>query len=496
MRFPRNSLFWLLAAALGATTLWSSVSLMHDTTQARELVVQVSASVLHDVVMLTESRVEALALESAARCATRDLRRAPGMACVHYDVRAGTLDSGGAPLSAILKAEAARRRGDRPTVRLVTDSSLGENAALTVVRHDDAGTATAVDGIIMPRAHLMDALFREGPLAAALFDAPLSLAQLDSGSLRVSDVQGRTLFGVIQPFNRFRTSARGTGALDGIGFTVGLSGWSVPVANQGRVPLPTLWHNGILILSTILMVVVAAVSTRRELLLARARSDFIAGVSHDLRMPLAQVLLAGETLALQRERDAGQRVTLASSIVREARRLMGLVDNVLLYSRTGAVKLEPQRDDVSLDALFSDVVESVELAVQDAGQQLATDASPVPAVIGDRSLLRQAIVNLVDNAVKYGPRGQQVTLSALRTDGGRVHITVDDHGPGVPIADRARVFAPYARLAHDQVSERTGTGLGLAVVQQVVTAMQGRVWLEDAPGGGTRAVIELPEGKP
>ena len=97
-----------------------------------------------------------------------------------------------------------------------------------------------------------------------------------------------------------------------------------------------------LTLATLLVIAFAIGSSRRELLLARTRSDFIAGVSHDLRMPLAQILIAGETMTLRRERDETERVWLSSSIVREARRLISIVDNVLLFSRSGAVALRPR----------------------------------------------------------------------------------------------------------------------------------------------------------
>jgi signal transduction histidine kinase len=184
-------------------------------------------------------------------------------------------------------------------------------------------------------------------------------------------------------------------------------------------------------------------------------------------------------------------VSLASSIVRETRRLMALVYNVLLFSRSGAVELKPALRPVPVDEVLGDVVESVRLAVDDAGQSIEIASSTPTVVVADRRLLRQALVNLVDNALKYGAPGQRIRLGA-ETAGVSVRLFVDDEGPGIPATDRARIFEPYARLSHDQVSERTGTGLGLAVVRQIAEACGGRVWLEDAPQHGARAVIELP----
>jgi signal transduction histidine kinase len=226
------------------------------------------------------------------------------------------------------------------------------------------------------------------------------------------------------------------------------------------------------------------------LLLARARSDFIAGVSHDLRMPLAQILIASETIALGRERDANDRASLASSIVREARRLVGLVDNVLLFSKSGAVDLNPVIRSVPVWQLLSDAADAVRLSVEDAGQTLEVNAGFVADVKADARLLRQVLVNLVDNALKYGSPGQRIVLGA-EAHGRLVRVFVEDEGPGIPATERDRIFEPYARLAHDQVSERTGTGLGLAVVRQIVEACGGRVWVEDGKTHGVRAIVEL-----
>jgi signal transduction histidine kinase len=265
----------------------------------------------------------------------------------------------------------------------------------------------------------------------------------------------------------------------------------IPHSLLVTVPHTLLWHNGALILATVIVTALAFGSSRREAALASARGDFIAGVSHDLRMPLAQILLASETMTLREDLDSGERSTLAHSIVRESKRLIGLVENLLLFSRSGAAELRPRRDVVPVRPLLEESVEAVQLAAQDAGQSVEIHADASLALIGEARLLRQALVNLVDNAIKYGPRGQQIIITAA-TEGAIVRISVDDQGPGIPVAERERVFEPYERLMRDQSSERTGTGLGLAVVSYIVRASGGVVTIADAPAGGARVQLELP----
>jgi signal transduction histidine kinase len=321
----------------------------------------------------------------------------------------------------------------------------------------------------------------------ALVD-PSGLTRLDSLSLEIRSSAGASLFGRLGN-GRARAIAHLNGPLGGLELWIALSPSGVAEPLLAPHSRSRLWNLGMLLVATVVVVALAATVARRELLLARARSDFVAGVSHDLRMPLAQILIASETLSLQRERTDAERLSLASSIVRETRRLVGLVDNVLLFSRSDTLELKPVLRPVVVAELLDELVDAVALAVEDAGQTIDVRVDPDLAVIADRRLVRQALVNLVDNALKYGQAGQRIQLAAVRR-GHALRLSVEDEGPGIPEAERERVFEPYARLAHDQVSERTGTGLGLAVVRQIATACRGRVWIERGERG-SRAVLEL-----
>jgi len=513
---------------LGAMTVFAGVSTIHDGGQQRTTLSLVTQATAMHLSALASARLERLAFEAFAPAgpiaasppapaigqATIDLlvrRQRDGIACAcrevlpvshffHYDAVRRTLDiaavdsqaRSAGPDERIL-TEIARREAEADRAisnsasRIIADDRLGTNGVVALVQRDDRGTALAVYGMVANMHDALSALFERSPQRSAIDSA--GLTRLDSLSLEVRAVNGEVLFGTLGT-GRARGVVHLGGPLRGLQLTIAITPRLVasPLL-EPHSPL-RLWHLGALLAATIVVLTVAATASRRELLLARARSDFIAGVSHDLRMPLAQILIASETLTLQRERNENERLSLASSIVRETRRLMALVDNVLLFSRSGAVELEPMLRAVPVGELLSETTDAVRLAVEDAGQTIRVAQSTTQMVMGDRRLVRQALVNLVDNALKYGAPGQRITLGAEQS-GTTVRLTVQDEGPGIPESERDRIFEPYARLDHDQVSERTGSGLGLAVVRQIAEACKGRVWVEAAPGRGARAVMEL-----
>jgi signal transduction histidine kinase len=104
------------------------------------------------------------------------------------------------------------------------------------------------------------------------------------------------------------------------------------------------------------------------------------------------------------------------------------------------------------------------------------------------------LLNLLDNAVKYGPRGQTISLGLALADG-RARLWVEDEGPGIPPGDRARVWRPFVRLARDVDRQTAGSGIGLSLVREIVTRHRGTARIEGTPAGGTRVVVELPDGQ-
>jgi signal transduction histidine kinase len=247
---------------------------------------------------------------------------------------------------------------------------------------------------------------------------------------------------------------------------------------------------GLLGLSTAL-VVTALFQVRRERALQRLRAEFVASVSHELRTPLAQIRMFAETLLLERVRSDEERRRALQILDREARRLTHLVDNVLQFSRrereTGSLVLEAR----PLAGLVREVVDQFQPIVAAAGARLALALDEAAVARVDADALRQVLLNLLDNAVKYGPRDQEVRVEVGRSDG-VVRLAVQDQGPGIPPRERRRVFDRFHRLERDRRSAVAGTGIGLAVVRDLVERQGGSVRVEDAPGGGARFLVELP----
>jgi signal transduction histidine kinase len=258
---------------------------------------------------------------------------------------------------------------------------------------------------------------------------------------------------------------------------------------RSRVPLllGALAATAVLIVLTILQV-------RAEVEYARQRSNFAASVSHELRTPLAQILLFAETVRLGRATSESRRMHAVDVIIREARRLMRLVDNVLHVSRSERVETPVSLEWVEVLHIMNEIIEEFVPLAADAGSSIALEAVDASIVMNaDPAAVRQMLLNVLDNAVKYGRKGQ-VIQAGVTLAGSVVRIWVDDEGPGIQAGDRVRIWRPFVRLTPVSQRDVTGAGIGLAVVHELVTAQRGRAWVEEGSRGGARFVIELPGG--
>lgn len=263
---------------------------------------------------------------------------------------------------------------------------------------------------------------------------------------------------------------------------------SLVIGGLPRSRLPFL--GGLLLLAAGLGAV-AVGQLRREAELARLRSDFVASVSHELRTPLAQLRLFLETLRLGRWSTEQQRDWILDNLDRETTRLTALVDNVLHFSRAERGATGGDRETVCLDEYLEGIVRGFAPLAASRRATLETQLQPGLHAELHAESFRQVVLNLLDNAVKYGPPGQTVRVTAEAADGG-VRIAVEDSGPGVPPRERERVWEPFKRGEDAVGSVAVGSGIGLAVVRELVEWHGGVARVEDAPGGGARFVLQLP----
>jgi signal transduction histidine kinase len=223
--------------------------------------------------------------------------------------------------------------------------------------------------------------------------------------------------------------------------------------------------------------------------LSTLRADFVSLVSHELRTPMAAVIGSAQTLQQRwRELTADQRESFLELIAGETGRLAGLISDVLDTSRIDAGTFTFRFSDVDLGGLVRDSVAAAELSSDEVGLR-AEVQEPLPMVRGDPERLRQVLMNLLDNAIKYSPSGDEVQVRAYAEDG-RVRVDVRDRGSGIAREDQRLIFEKFGRVTTGNA--RPGTGLGLFIARSIAEAHGGSLEVASAPERGAVFTLDLP----
>ena len=236
-------------------------------------------------------------------------------------------------------------------------------------------------------------------------------------------------------------------------------------------------------------------TVRRQVELAEAKAVFVQNVSHELRTPLALIRMYAETLDLGRAPAHRQR-DYVRTIAQEAGRLTRLVNNILNFSR-----LESGRKDVAaapfdLNALATEALDLYHFHLDGRGFTVETDLAPsAPRALGDREATGEALVNLVDNAIKYSEDERHLAVATGATDGA-VWVEVTDRGLGISLREQKRIFDEFYRVPTGAVHNAKGTGLGLALVKRLTEAQRGSVTVRSSPGHGSTFRLTLPAAPP
>ncbi|MGD8859986.1 MAG: HAMP domain-containing sensor histidine kinase [Myxococcales bacterium] len=228
----------------------------------------------------------------------------------------------------------------------------------------------------------------------------------------------------------------------------------------------------------------------KERRLTNMKSEFIATVSHELKTPLSVIRMFGEMLLTRRVPDAQRQQEYLEIICSETERLSNLIENVLDFAALERGKRRYTMQEAELSEITRRAMETMRYRFEREGVQarFEHDGGPVHALVDEQAILL-VIINLLDNAVKYG--GEDGTVEVrLHAANGEARLEVRDHGPGIPVRHRKRVFERFYRTDTSQGAR--GSGIGLAIVKRIAEEHGGRVWVDDAPGGGAVVGFAIP----
>jgi heavy metal sensor kinase len=221
---------------------------------------------------------------------------------------------------------------------------------------------------------------------------------------------------------------------------------------------------------------------------------FTADASHELRTPLAVIRGIGES-GLAETRTPADYKEAMGSMLEEVDRLTSLVDTLLRLSHADAGTVRLVRSTVDVAELARDVVSSLGVLAEERNQRVTVDAPKSVSVTADRLVLREAITNVVDNAIKYSPPGSSIRIR-VQADGNQAQLAVADEGPGIALEDRQRIFDRFFRVDRARSRDSGGAGLGLAIAKWAVELNGGRITVESGTNGGSLFRIVLPNGSP
>lgn len=243
------------------------------------------------------------------------------------------------------------------------------------------------------------------------------------------------------------------------------------------------------------LMVISDVSSIKKI--EEEQNRFISSVSHELKTPLTTIIGYIDMLKRRGTKDAKLTQKALDTAEAEANRLLRLVNDLLNINKLHNYDFELIFTNIDLNALIDDVTSQMDMTGMESNIGVLYEPHELPEIKGDRDRLKQTLINVIDNAIKYSSPDDVIKVSAI-TVGDYVEVTVRDYGEGIPPDKQEKVFESFYRVEDDRsrISKKGGYGLGLAIVKNIVTRHNGDVSIESVPGQGTLVIIRLPYIKP
>jgi two-component system phosphate regulon sensor histidine kinase PhoR len=229
----------------------------------------------------------------------------------------------------------------------------------------------------------------------------------------------------------------------------------------------------------------------REQQLERMRADFVANASHELRTPLASLLGFIDTLEGPARNDEPARKRFLGLMRTQAERMARLIDDLLSLSRIELNAHRRPTDLIDLALVVRQAAEMLEPSARHNGAEIKLDLADDLTVLGDRDELMQVVQNLIENAIKYASLGKRIIVTAARDLSGRVDLTVEDFGPGIPAEHLPRLTERFYRVSVQESRSRGGTGLGLAIVKHILNRHRAKLLISSELGKGSRFTVRF-----
>jgi signal transduction histidine kinase len=305
-------------------------------------------------------------------------------------------------------------------------------------------------------------------------------------TLTVTDMEQKTLYQ--RPMGGPSSDFYGASPLGYLGGTMYWVSLRPDVARllvAGGIPESHVPASMLLLAGSIVLAIAGFASLRSEIRLVNSRQRFLANVSHELRTPLQQILMFVQLLRLGRTRTDSDRDKSLEIIERETHRLIALSNSVMAASKP---ELQLRSAPVDVAHVVRTAADFFAPLADARKMRIDLDVAEPAIARGDSGAIRQIVINVLDNAAKYGPIGQTITIG-VRDEGQSIRLWVDDCGPGIPASHQQNVWKPYFRIGGTLDDSTGGAGLGLSIVRDLATAMDAQAELAAKPAGGTRFTL-------